>query len=455
MTETSFQEFNPRLIAWQWTATKDIFNFDFSKGIHEVLLSGSVGSAKSLFMAHQTCRHLVQHSRARAVLGRLTRPDLKDTLVADIFDHIEGDFVEGEDYEFNKQDLRFKFRNGSEAISRTWHDGKITKFRSIRASWAAVEELTENTGKHWDFYDALYQRLGRLTHVDENVFISATNPDGPSHPAYKKLILGSEKDPLKHVYYSLTTDNVFLPDWYVSNLLENLSPLEAQRMIEGKWVDDPKGGIYYNYKRERNYREEEYIFNLDYPIDLMHDFNIAAGKPMSAAVGQFIDGVFHIAKDYIIHGTDTHDIMNEMAEDGLFERRTTFRVFGDASGKNRDTRSKTTDYHIIRDYLSRYLRRDNSKVYFEMKFPQVNPPIRKRHNRVNAKFLNYNNQTQLYIYKSAERTDDGFRNTKLKKGGQYLEDDSFENQHITTAVGYWVVYETDSMAKNKSKQVQL
>lgn len=454
--EPSFLSFDPGQIPWQYEAMQEIWlDFDYSLGIHEILLSGSVGSAKSVFMAHNTVKHIVAHERARAVIGRLSKPDLRETLAMDIHAQLDGDFVEGEDFEHNISSLKWVFRNGSEIISRSWHDGKITKFRSIRASWAAIEELTENTGKYWEFYDALYQRLGRLPDVPQNVFMAATNPDGPSHPAYKKLIIGSESDPLKHVFYSLTRQNKFLPDWYIENLAQNLSPVQAKRMLEGQWVDDPKGVVYYNYERARNFRNEPYIFNLDYPIDLMHDFNIGVGKPMSAAVGQHINGVFHIAKTFIVEGADTNDIMREIDESGIFEKKAVFRVYGDASGQHRDPRSKTTDYEIIKNYLKRYRRRDKSELFFQMQFSRANPPIRKRHNRVNAKFCNYNQEIQLYIYKDAEEACEGFRTTKLKEGGQYLEDDSNRVQHITTAIGYWIVYITNKMAKNNSKFIQL
>ena len=265
--------------------------------------------------------------------------------------------------------------------------------------------------------------------------ITLTNPDSPAHPLYKKMILGSEKDPLKHVYYSDAKDNPFLEDWYIPNLMKNLSPIEIARQIEGRWVEDPKGGIYYNYLRSRNYRDETYVFNLNYPIDIMHDFNIASGKPMSMAVGQKIAGTFHIARTFIVDGADTHDILKEAFESGILSKKNVaYRVFGDAAGRNRDPRSKTNDYEII----EKFLRRNN--IIYDVYLPSQNPPIRRRHNRVNAKCCNYEQKVQLYIYKEAEEADEGFRLTKLKKGGQYLEDDSLRQQHVTTAIGYWIDY---------------
>ena len=151
-----------------------------------------------------------------------------------------------------------------------------------------------------------------------------------------------------------------------------------------------------------------------------------------------------MAKTIVIEGADTNDIMAELVESGILSKRTLYRVFGDASGKNRDPRSKTTDYGIIESVLKR------NRINYEMNVPRANPPIRRRHNRINAKCCNYEQKVQLYIYKDAEIADEGCRLTKLKKGGNYLEDDSLRQQHVTTAIGYWVDYLIEYGSHNNS-----
>jgi hypothetical protein len=434
----SFTEFNPKHIDWQSRFIKDCDKLDYSLGVHEFLLSGSIGSAKSLVLAHLGVRHAVEHEKSRCLIGRQTLPDLKDTLILTIRDHMDGDFIEGEDYEFNETKQQWSFLNGSEIISRSWHKKKWTKFRSLKISMALIEELTENEREHWPFYDSIKQRLGRLPHVKENVMASATNPAGPEHPAYKHFMIDGKGNPKRHVYYSITTDNPFLPAWYIQNLKEDLDPDEVQRMIYGKWLSVSKDRVYYNFDTDRNYRDDYYIIDLNHPIDISFDFNIGAGKPMSAMVGQYICDVFHVAKTFIVHGANTLDMMKEIADSGLFKRPANFRVFGDATGKHRDTRSNLSDYDIIDRFMSHY-DSPTGGLNYTMEVARSNPPIRKRHNSVNARFLNGNGKVQLYVYKGAKDATSGFLDTKLKKGGSYIEDDSFEFQHITTAIGYWVM----------------
>lgn len=440
----SFSEYDPFQLPWTSKAIVDVFNnYDYSKGIHEILCSGTVGSGKSLFGAHVAMKCLVKDPNARWLLGRMALPDAKATIAATFHDHLDGDFVEGQDFEFNIVKQKWIFSWGAEVFVKSWHNKRFKSFRSLKISGAIFEEATENEGEYWDIVNAIYERIGRAK-AKLNLLLYLTNPDSPAHPLYKRMIIGSEKDELKHVYYSDAKDNQFLEDWYIPNLMKNLSPIEIARQIEGRWVEDPKGGIYYNYTRERNFRDDTYIFDLNFPIDLMHDFNIGHGKPMSMAVGQRINDTFHVAQTFVIEGADTNDIMAELVESGILNRRTLYRVFGDASGKNRDPRSKTTDYGIIETVLKR------NKINFEMNVPRANPPVRRRHNRVNAKCCNYQQKVQLYIYKEAETADEGFRLTKLKKGGQYLEDDSLAQQHVTTAIGYWIDHTIEYESHNNA-----
>ena len=82
-------EFNPNLIPYQYDVIKDIRTaYNYNLGVHELMLSGSVGSAKSLLMAHLVVTHCLANSGAVALIGRKAMPQLKDTLLQMILDHI-------------------------------------------------------------------------------------------------------------------------------------------------------------------------------------------------------------------------------------------------------------------------------------------------------------------------------------------------------------------------------
>lgn len=433
-------QFNPRVIPWQWRVLKDIRqNFDYADGFHELLLSGSVGSAKSILMAHLAVTHCVMYPRSRVVLCRRSMPDLKATILTKILEHIEEDMLEGEDFKRNRQQGEIYFSNGSEIVSRSWADGRFeSKFRSLEVSGAVIEELTENDDDDSRFYYELASRIGRLTHVPEKWIIAATNPDGPEHWAYKYFIDSNKAK--RHVYYSLTEDNPFLPRSYIDNLKDIYDAKMIRRMLYGEWVEIRQEVIYYAYDKTVSFKNTPYIINPEHPIHICFDFNIGAGKPMSACAFQRIGQTFHFFKEWIVHGADTEAMMDEIGDSGILDKSYQIYIHGDATGRARATQARHSDYDIITSYLDKYRTQTEPRrrINWQLQVPRDNPPVRKRHNIVNGLMKNAKGQTNLYVWQ-CETLDRGFRLVKLKKGGHYVEDDSKEFQHVTTAAGYGII----------------
>lgn len=429
-------KFNPNAIPYQFKVIKLLRKeWDYSTGTPEVLLSGSYGSAKSILMAHLAVTHCLFNKGARVLLARKALPDLKDTIFKEILEHIDGELIEGKDYKVNHSSAKIQFSNGSEIISRSWSDKKYKKSRSLKISMAVFEELTENNEEDKEAFMTIKARLRRIPKIKENILIAATNPDDEAHWVHKYFFDSSKRT--RFVFKSVTTDNPFLDPEYINQLRQDLDPISVKRYIYGEWVSISKDKIYYNYTSAKNFINQKYVFDHRFPVSLFFDFNIGFGKPMSAGVGQEIDGVFHIARVWVIEGTRTLGMMEEMAASDLFENNHNFMVYGDASGKSNDTRSIKSDYEIIKDFLARYIRKDGSSLKFSMHVPLSNPPIRKRHNLLNGLFENDLKKVSFFVYNEALVADEGLRLTKLRKGADYIEDDSDSFQHITTAIGYW------------------
>lgn len=433
----TFSEFDPTEIPFQDQVIDDVFhNFDYSLGTHEVLLSGSVGSAKSILMAHIGIRLCLEFPRAQVLLGRQALTDLKDTIYKKVQDHMEGTLEIGSDYKPQTNIAHFDFlKTGSEIMSRSWGDKRFQKFRSLELTAALIEELTENGEEYKGFYNELLLRIGRTPHIPIKLVICATNPDAPSHWAYKHFIepnLG-RKHPTRHVYYSRTEDNPYLPRSYVEQLKREFDPKMARRMLYGEWIEIDADRIYYAYQTERNYRDSLYTINPKYPVHITYDFNIGVGKPMSCIMFQYIDDTFHFFSETIIHSARTAETVEDMEARGLLKLEYRYVINGDAAGKHRDTRSNNSDYDILRKEFS--IRNLN----FVIELTPANPPVRDRHNTTNAYCFNSVGETRLLIYKDAPIAHEGMRLTELKKGAGYIEDDSKAYQHVTTAVGYGII----------------
>ena len=446
----SLTSFDPNVIPYQKRVIQDVRRkYDYNLGTHEVLLSGSVGSAKSTLLAHLVVTHCLQNVGARFLIGRLSMPALKSTLLNKILEHLSGDLVQGEDYDINITTATIRFSNGSEIISRSWADRKYFKVRSLELSGAAIEESVENETD--EFYTEIKMRVGRLPHIKENLIIHATNPGSPSNWLYKYFIVpnsGGKKHPTRHVYYSRTEDNPYLPSIYIEQLKADLDPKMARRMLYGEWIEIQDEVIYYAYDTTKQYSQSPWAPRSDTKIIISFDFNIGLGKPMSAVAMCYQDGAFHIFAEVIIEGARTAEAVEEFFERGIITKDRSFQLDGDASGKNRSTNSMKSDYDIIRQIL------DQQGIKYEYKVRLSNPPIRLRHNLVNAYCLNELNQIRLFVH-NCPTVDEGLRLTSLKKGANIIEDDSKRAQHVTTAIGYAIVRVHNELNKPEQRTVIL
>lgn len=403
--------------------------FDYSLGTHELLLSGSVGSAKSIVVAHLVATHCILYPGAVVGLGRLALPRLKETLCQKIREHLF-EVGGGLEYTYNETSGAFKFNNGSRFIPFSWSDKNYQKFRSYDLSALAFEELSESKGDHWAAYREGFSRVGRLSHVPEKWVIGATNPDSPSHPAYSHFIDPKNASPTKHVYYSLTKDNPYLPKSYVENLYNIYDNREAQRMVEGKWIEIKSEVIYHTYSREANYIDKSYTIDPNYPVVMAFDFNIAKNKPLSLALLQHVRGTTHVFNEVTVEGLRTRDALEEARGKGLIDHQYQYIIHGDATGRSRDTRSNQSDYDIIESFM------EEGRYRYDIDVGHTNPAVKERHNLVNGRICNANGDRNMFIYKDAPMAEEGFRLTALKDGANYIEDDSKPYQHITTAIGY-------------------
>jgi hypothetical protein len=435
------QEFDPRLVPWQFEAISYFNQFDYSRGILEMLMSGSIGSAKSICAAHIIAVHAIQNPKSRQLVLRRALKDLKRTLWPTIISHIADVPQLIKDY--NKSEMKITFVNGSEIIGDSYDKGDLEKFRSLELSGVIIEEASESNK---DLYDAVKMRVGRLPSIKQNFILCLTNPDEPSHYLYKQFIDNEANN--KKVFYSLTEQNPFLPSWYIENLKKDLDPLMARRMLQGQWISIQGQTPYYAYDTNKQFlKNKTYEIREDLPLDFFHDFNIGEGKPMSSGYGQVVNGVFHIAKDFIVEGFNTEQIINEMIEGGCLEKVREVRVFGDRNGKNNDTRSKTTDYDIIMKRLQTYKKKNGAFLSVKLQVPNENPPVRLRQNMVNAHCMNETGDVRLFIYRDAPKVDEGLRLTKVKKGSSYQEDDNNDYQHVVSALGYYIYFYKNSTEK--------
>jgi len=271
-------------------------------------------------------------------------------------------------------------------------------------------------------------------------------------PALRGLITTTLDDPTGWMYafaeenradntdvvYATSYDNKpNLPPGYIEDLLKKYSDKLAQRMILAKWVSLESGLIYYAFDKDTHITEEA-EFKPEYAISWTHDFNIGVDKPMSSLLCQIVRGrdaqgvvrpELHIFDEIIIESCDTQEACQELKGRGWLEQQPSVIVYGDASGRHKDTRSKTTDYAII-----------SMAGFKNQVVPLANPSIRDRHNAVNSLLKNAVGDIRVKIHPRCKTLIKGLSLTKFKPGARYVEEEQ-PWQHCTTALGYLIAQE--------------
>lgn len=446
--------FNPKSIKWQHNFLNHLYNIaDYSLGVHEYLLSGSVGSAKSEAAAHAAVLHCLKYSDARFLLGRQAMPRLKQTVTKKILDHLKGSQLkEGKHYFYNKTSGVISFFNGAEMVPISWHDKDFEKFRSYEFSAGWIEEATENDSEmSKGFHIEMIARIGRInstnSNVKENFVIYTTNPDDPDHYFYDYFFTGGKRvgdylsnNPLRHVFFSLTEQNIFLPKWYLSSLRDRYDSKMILRLLEGQWIYINTDVIYYEYEPDNHFTLVNTKVNFTLPLILSFDFNISKNKPMSSVLMQHDGNKFIVIDEVAIEGARTQDAIEEWAGRGYFEQKFNppIIIHGDATGRRGDSRGRNSDYEILDKYLSNYTRKDGEKLNFEIDVPSINPPIRERHNKVNGQLKSSTGKIRVKIDQRCKTLHKGLLGGKLKEGSNYVEDQTSQGMDMAVAFGYGV-----------------
>lgn len=160
---------------------------------------------------------------------------------------------------------------------------------------------------------------------------------------------------------------------FVENEAERLSRREFDQVYEAEWGDANDLPVY-DFNRDTHVTSQaEHSDKL--ALEVCCDFNV---DPMAWVIGHH-HGMDAWDFDEIIipGGARTEQACRELIRRYPSQRQPV-RVYGDASGKHRDTRSNVSDYDQIRQLLGAHYHN------LEILIPTSNPPVAERVNAVNA-----------------------------------------------------------------------
>lgn len=365
------------------------------------ILWGSAGSSKSVSAAQKCVKRCIEETgtidepfRHRIVVIRKYKSTLKNSVYEQVRKvcvsmGIE-DFVQ-----FNESYGIIRFWNGAQIFCIGMDDPE--KMKSIMATSSWLEEATELEEADMNQIDLRFRGISPY-YVQH---IICFNPIDENHWIKSKFFDSHAGDDMVYIMHSTYKDNQFLDDQYIRVLEERYKYDDNMYRIyvKGEWGRMKTGSEYYfNFKQDKHVSDNvRYINGL--PLHISFDFNV--NPYISATISQvyrreladkksyyFVNVIDEIALKNPMNNTERlcEEIINKYEQ----EMKLGVLIYGDASGRNRTTRSNISDYDIIEYAFAKYLTNHSMNV------PKANPMIKKRRNFINKLlFGSFNIQFQI------------------------------------------------------------
>ncbi len=408
------------------------------------ILYGGGGSGKSYSIAEKKVIKIVSYNYVKEIILRKNFVSLKDSCYALLQRVIFNENLQ-DDFYFTTSPLEIlHIPTGNKFLFRGMKDEKDReKVKSIvDPTGAWLEEANE-----FDREDLtqINLRIRGENDTPKDIDISF-NPIDEDH-WLKDRFFDNPTD-IDNTFILRTTYNDnknFLDAEYISTLEKLINEDENLYNIYtlGKWgTVDSRGLIYKKYDDELNVCD--YNYNSRLPIIVCCDFNV---DPMKWALLQNISGVDYVFDEIVKQDTTTEEMSKELLKK---YGNVQYHFYGDYSGTFRHTSSRSTDYDIIKQYIPT----------MELSV-QPNPPVVERFNTFNWRLCNKEGRRKLMFDRKVLHSRADCKRVKYKEG--YREEDKEQEKydgrnpiqslvHISSAIGYYLVYEYSIKGKPISKQ---
>jgi hypothetical protein len=225
----------------------------------ETLYGGAAGGGKSAAIVAEAVTYCLEHSGARVYIFRRTIPELKQSILPEIYKQCADYMNLAGGMKYNAQDRRFEFKNGS-TIQLAYLETEADKYRyqSAEIHLLLFDELTHFMQ---DEYEYLKTRV-RGTGGYPLKVMSATNPGNIGH-AWVKSYFIDVTQPEKLFTDRQSRTRIFIPakvsdhpsiefvKSYTANLQSISDPDLRRALLEGDW-DIFAGQAFGEWMREKD-----------------------------------------------------------------------------------------------------------------------------------------------------------------------------------------------------------
>ena len=419
------------------------------------ILYGGAGSGKSFAIMQKIIKLCLEEEGTRVLATRKFLSSIRESIFKTFKTFIIDHGLEGY-VKINNTDMSFHFQNGSEIVTSGLDDvAKLKSIAELSIIW--IEEATEIEKSD---FDQLVLRLRGTQKRRKNIIISF-NPVSPIHWLRDTFFDEENKRPNVFTHHSTLINNVFLDDEYRNTLYDLYSGDGNEELfdvyIKGLWHTRKTNREFYNQFSYKKHVKENVNFLEGERIHITFDYNVV--PYISTLVVQIVkgeDGRWKVRFIDEILGRQPKNTTEANCDEFLFryEDKLTqpILVYGDASGRSRNTQSNLNNYEIIETILEKYLTPSSLRV------PRKNPSIHKRRQFINRLFagkypidIEISNRCEFLIadlenvYENAEGTKEEKKVREKETGRVFIR-----FGHMSDAMDYLLVEAFRSFFDNYS-----
>ena len=316
------------------------------------------------------------------------------------------------------------------------HDTFMRLINPETGSYIKGEANNKNFGTGGRYKSALLDEFAKWDFTDEEAWQSLSDAS-PS-----RIAVSSAKGTTNHFFKLRSGEAGEGIDIYT--MIWKLHPLKDEKWYENerkrRTKEDLAAEVDIDYTAsikspaylfKRSMHVGDVAYNKHWPIELTCDFNV---NPMCWAIAHDRNGMsLYFDEIAIKHRTTTSKAIEKFCRRYSNHEEKKLYVYGDASGGYGSTKSKESDYDIIRDIARQH------KWEVILMIPRKNPAIRERLNATNKRLQNPDDEwrPQIKIDSKCKTIINSFEQTQSKDEGI---DKSQNIEHMSDAVSYREVY---------------
>jgi len=398
--------------------------------------SGPIGSGKSQALCHEAIRLSYLNPRRMGLLGAPTYQMLRDATQATLLEILDSNRIP---YEHNKAENTLRMKDtGSRIVFRPVDE--FERLRGTNLAWFGLDELTYTPEEAW------LRLEGRLRDPKAKRLcgFAVWTPKGYDW-VYRKFMAETGKG--YKVVVAQPYENRHLldkvPDFY-ERLKESYDDGFFRQEVLGAYLNLNGGAVYSSFVRNANVQPVERDQLL--PLMWALDFNV---DPMSSVVVQIAGSKVRVLDEIVVRNGTTVEACEEFLK-RYPEHWAGVRIFGDASGNQRQT-TGATDYEMIRGYFQVH-----SGMTVGYRVPRANPSVRERINLTNAKLRSASGEVGMIVDPKCKELIKDFEQVTYKAdSGTVDKDRDRMRTHLSDALGYLLWQECRVLPRIGERQERL